>query len=154
MAEANGTKERKTRIGATVGEIADSAEQITDSAVSISKMPSQQAITLLAVGSITFLCIFLGFQSWRESEDRKAAINSMKDQMNAQMRENNSQLELKSLHCQQEAEKARADSKELVKTVMTAFIEEGSKNRTFQAEQNEKLRTELISTLRMKSIGP
>lgn len=131
MAEAKeGSRERRTR----AAEVVDAGSAAVNS---VAKWTPQQALTVICVLLLSFLCAGFGAQLWIMQDQQKARERETREAFQALMREANAREELRALHCAQEAEKSRREFAETVKMVLA-----------FQAQENAKLRAELVGALK------
>jgi uncharacterized protein YlxW (UPF0749 family) len=101
MADAEEKPPRRTR----TAEIADAT---SEGLARIGRLSPQQAMTIICVVLMGFVCCAQAFQAWSERQERKEATREREAAAASAIRENNAQAELNRQHCAAEAKELRA----------------------------------------------
>ncbi len=123
--EPSGSKVHRTR----TAEIIDAG---TSAATAVARFTPQQAIIVICVVLMGFVCINQAFTTWSDREERRQTARERQDASALAIRENNAQAELTRQHCAAESTSLRA-----------YFAEQNERRMRFEAEERAKDRAVL-----------
>jgi hypothetical protein len=120
---------------------ADALDAATGAAQAVARWTPQQTIQVLCLLLLAFLCAVFAAQLWVAREQMAAMSRENRESRDMQMRENNAQIELGRIACEQGRERAERAA-------------EAREARWFawQAAENEKFRREVVAAI--KGHGP
>ncbi len=118
---------KRTRTGEIIG-------AATEGVQVVSRLSPQQAIVVICVVLMGFVCVSQAFNTWSDREERKAASSERIEAAASTIRENNAQAELTRQHCAQESSSLRG-----------FFADQNERRMRFEADEKAKDRAVLTS---------
>ncbi len=118
-------------------EIVDASNGVVET---VSRFTPQQAIIVICVVLMGFVCINQAFTTWSDREERKQTAKERQDASALAIRENNAQAELTRQHCAGESTALRA-----------YFAEQNEKRMRFEADERAKDRVVLAQLTNEKA---
>ncbi len=125
----SGSKVYRTRTGELIG-------TTTEAVSTMARFTPTQAITVLLIVLVGFICITQTFQSWSDREERRSAAVERQTATATTLRENNAQVELTRSHCVQESASLRS-----------YFAEQTDRRMRFEADERAKDRAAIASVI-------
>jgi hypothetical protein len=122
-------------------QVADALDAATAAGAAVARWTPQQTIQVLCLLLLAFLCAVFAAQLWLAREQMAGIARENRETRDTMMRENNAQIELGRIACEQGRERAEraAEARE-------------ARWFAFQAQENEKFRREVVAAI--KGRGP
>ncbi len=133
-----GSKVYRTRTGELIG-------TTTEAVQTMAKFSPTQAITVLVILLVGFICITQSFQAWSDREERRSAAVERAAATATTIRENNAQVELTRTHCVRESDSLRSFFADQSDKRMRFEAEERSKDRAVLARMTDEKAKETLS---------
>lgn len=127
---------------------AELVDAVANGAATVAKMNPQQTVNLVCIIALTAIVAIFAFKAWSEGEERQAERKANTEAHNAQIRENNAQMELTRNHCANEMDRANRRADDQIKQILATFMAEGAATRTHQSMENEKMRATVAAAIK------
>lgn len=125
----------------------------------VTNSPAQGMMNLVVVLALVALIAVLGVKVWSEMDENRENRKERQETEAVRVRENNAREELSRQtgmdreekvrsHCERENDKTRKEAAEQNKMILSTFLAEGDRQRTFIGSENEKFRNEVKASLK------